>query len=69
MGLFPSKYRNVFYKDFARFPYQKLTGRNILLYTGKIMKFEHNSDYDSSKDYFFDCDCKYPLWKELKRLV
>lgn len=69
MGLFPAKYRNIFFKEYNKFPYQKLTGRNILLYTGKIIKYDENSDYDSKKDYFFDCDCKYPLWKEIKKLI
>jgi hypothetical protein len=68
MSLFPKKYRNIFFKDYAKFPYQKLTGRNILLYTGKLMKYDEK-EYDSNRDYFFDCDCKYPLWKELKKLV
>ena len=51
-----------------KFPYQKLTGRNILLYTGKLMKYGEG-EYDSNKDYLFDCDCKYPLWGELKKLI
>lgn len=69
MSVFPQKYRNVYYKDYSRFPYQKLAGRKILLYTGKVMPYSDNSDYDSKLDYLFDCDCKYPLWRELKRLV
>lgn len=32
------------------------------------MKYDEK-EYDSNRDYFFDCDCKYPLWKELKKLV
>lgn len=68
MSLFPRKYRNIFFKDYMKFPYQKLTGRNILLYTGKLMKYGEG-EYDSNKDYLFDCDCKYPLWGELKKLI
>ena len=30
------KYRNV-YTKYQKFPYQKLTGRNTMLYTGKII--------------------------------
>lgn len=69
MTSFPGIYRNVYYKDYAKFPYQKLTGRKVLLYTGKVMKVDITSmDFDARKDYFFDCDCKYPLWKELKHV-
>ena len=69
MSIFPSKYRHVYFKDYPRFPYQKLTGHRVLLYTGKILPYSDDCDYDSKKDYLFDCDCKYPLWHELKRLV
>lgn len=69
MSIFPKIYRHVYYKDYRSFPYQKLTGRNVLLYKGKLLPYTDKVDYDSSKDYLFDCDCKYPLWRELKRLV
>lgn len=67
--MFPNIYRHIYYKDYRSFPYQKLTGRNVLLYKGQIKKYDEHSDYDPKTDYFFDCDCKYPLWHELKRLV
>lgn len=69
MSAFPTIYRHVYYKDYRSFPYQKLTGRNVLLYKGKLLPYTDNVDYDIKKDYLFDCDCKYPLWHELKRLV
>lgn len=69
MSMFPHKYRHVYFKEYRKFPYQLLTGRNILLYTGQLLPYDDNVEYDSTKDYIFDCKCKYPLWRELKRLV
>ena len=69
MSVFPKKYRNVYYKGYNKFPYQKLTGRNILLYTGQLLPYMDDADYNMMTDYLFDCDCKYPMWHELKRLV
>lgn len=64
-------YRNIYVKGYKKFPYQKLSGRNTLLYSGKIIcdVSEIPSEYDDSKDYFFDCDCDFPHWKNLKRIL
>lgn len=63
-------YRNIYVKDFTRFPYQKLTGRNTLMYRGKILYVtELPADYDPKKDIYFSCDCDYPEWKTLKRIL
>lgn len=64
-------YRNIYVKEFKRFPYQKLTGRRTLLYKGKIICgiTEPPNDYDSKQDYFFDCDCNYGEWKNIQRIL
>ena len=60
-------YRNVYVKKWKRFPYQKLTGRNTLYYTGSIiLECEGMPDgYDSKKDFYFDCDCEFSEWRNL----
>lgn len=64
-------YRNIYVKTYQRFPYQKLSGRNTLLYSGKIIcgVTETPQDFDYKKDYYFDCDCNFSDWKNLKRIL
>ena len=61
-----AKYRNI-YTKYNKFPYQKLTGSNTMLYTGKIITGVKGipEGYDSKKDYYFSCECHYPEWREL----
>ncbi len=64
-------YRNIYIKGYKKFPYQLLSGRKTLLYSGKII-YEVISgldNYDPSKDYYFNCDCDFPKWKNLKRIL
>ena len=51
--------------------YQKLSGRNTLLYSGKIIcgVTETPQEFDYKKDYYFDCDCNFSDWKNLKRIL
>ena len=62
-------YRNILLKDYKSFPYQKLTGRNTLLYSGKILcDVEHKpNDFDNNKDLYITCDCDFSKWKNIKR--
>lgn len=64
-------YRNVYVKGYTKFPYQKLTGRNTLLYNGKIICGVDNvpEEYDSKQDLFISCDCDFSKWKNLKRVL
>ena len=62
-------YRNIYVKDYSKFPYQKLTGSNTLYYTGKIIYVKSKPDsYDSKEDFYFDCDCEYPEWREIVKV-
>lgn len=64
-------YRNIYVKDYQKFPYQKLSGRNTLLYKGKIIcgVKELPKEFDEKQDLFINCDCDFPKWKNLKRLL
>ena len=63
------KYRNVYIKR-DRIPYQWLTGKNILYYTGSLITNVQGipKGYDKDKDYYFACDCTYPKWKEIRKI-
>ena len=63
------KYRDVYTRK-AKFPYHWLTGKNTLLYTGRIITNAVGTppEYDRKKDYFFACDCDYPAWREIKKV-
>ena len=69
MGFRIDKYRNVYIKR-EKIPYQWLTGKNILYYTGSLITNvkERPKDYDKDKDYYFSCDCSYPKWKEIRKI-
>lgn len=64
-------YRNIYVKDYEKFPYQKLTGRNTLFYSGKIICGIKDTpeEYDPDHDFFFNCDCNFPNWKNLERVL
>lgn len=64
-------FRNIYVKDYTKFPYVKLTGKNVLNYTGKIIyyKGEVPSSFSSSAgDIVFDCDCEYEEWRKLNKI-
>jgi hypothetical protein len=64
-------YRNIYLRDYANFPFQKLTGRKTLLYSGIIegnVK-QRPKNYDSKKDIYITCDCDFSKWKNLKRVL
>ena len=63
------KYRNVYVKR-DKIPYQWLTGKNILYYSGSLITNVQGipKDYDKDKDYYFSCDCNYSKWKEIRKI-
>jgi hypothetical protein len=64
-------YRNIYVKDYKKFPYQLLSGRNTLLYKGKIYCDVSTlpKDYDPKQDIYINCDCDFSKWKNLKRIL
>ena len=64
-------YRNILLKNYKSFPYQKLSGRNTLLYSGKIIcNVKSKPDnFDDSKDLYITCDCDFSKWKNIKRIL
>lgn len=72
MSFFKVKiYRNIYVKGYKRFPYQKLSGRKTLMYTGKIYcdVSETPKNFDSEQDIYMDCECNFSDWKNLKRIL
>ena len=63
-------YRNIYIKKYNRFPYQKLSGRNDLYYTGNIYCGINDvpDEYDSKKDLYINCDCEFPKWRKLIKI-
>ena len=61
-------YRNIYLKGYKKFPYQKLTGRNDLYYTGELICGVTGlpPGFDKNQDYFIGCDCEFP---KIRRLV
>lgn len=64
-------FRNIYVKDYKKFPYQKLSGKHTLYYNGKIICGikEYPQDFDYKKDYYFDCDCNFEDWKNIQRVL
>lgn len=64
-------FRNIYVKDYKKFPYQKLSGKHTLYYSGKIICgiTEYPTDFDYKKDYYFDCDCNFGDWKNIQRVL
>lgn len=60
-------YRDIYVKGYKKFPTQKLTGRNDLLYTGKVIcgVTETPTGYDKDVDLYINCDCDFPKWRKL----
>ena len=69
MAFIIAKYRNI-YTKYKSFPYQKLTGKNTLAYSGKIITSVDSipDEYDSKKDYYFGCECNYSDWREIVKI-
>ena len=57
----------MYVKGYKRMPFQKLSGKDILAYSGKIIAGVETPppEYDEKKDYYFGCDCDYPKWMRL----
>lgn len=63
-------FRNIYVKDYQKFPYMKLTGTAILNYTGKIIFYTGSlpATFDHTQDMAFDCDCEFPSWGKLNKV-
>lgn len=62
-------YRNVYIIGYRTVPYQKFTGRTVLMYTGKVITTNSiPAEYDKTKDLLIDCECHFPKWGSLKRI-
>lgn len=64
-------YRNIYIKGYERVPYQKFTGRKVLMYRGKVIFYKDivPDKYDPEQDFLIDCDCEFPKWKNIKRIL
>lgn len=64
-------YRDILVKGYQKFPYQKLTGRMTLLYSGRIVcgLEERPADFSEADDLYIDCDCDFAKWKSLQRVL
>ena len=62
--------RNIYVKGFNKFPYQLLTGRHIMCYSGDIICDVDDlpPEYDHKKDWYFDCDCEFQEWGQLIKI-
>ena len=62
--------RNIYVKGFNKFPYQLLTGRHIMCYSGDIICDVDDLPpvYDHKKDWYFDCDCEFQEWGQLIKI-
>ena len=63
-------YRNIYVKNYQRFPTQKLTGRMDLYYTGDVVCGVKRlpDGFDKEKDKFIGCDCEFPKWRKLVKI-
>lgn len=62
MSLFAiKKYRNVYIKGYKKIPFQKLTGRNTIVYTDSIIcGVDGEPDkYEKDKDLYINCECDF----------
>ena len=64
-------YRDIYVKDYKKFPYQKLSGRKTLMYKGKIYCgiTEKPKNFDEKQDLYMDCECNFTEWKNLQRIL
>lgn len=63
-------YRNIYVKGYKKFPYQKLTGRNCLVYSGEIILGveELPDEYDKKKDLYMNCECDFSKYRNIYKL-
>lgn len=63
-------YRDVYVKGYRRFPYQKLTGRMDLLYSGDVFLEvdELPEKYDKDMDLYINCDCDFSKYRNLYKV-
>lgn len=59
--------RNLYVKGYKKFPYQKLTGKHYLYYTGTLIYYDDDipDDFDSHDDFVFDCECEFEQWGKI----
>jgi hypothetical protein len=71
MGVFKIRVkRNIYVKGYEHFPYQKLTGKHYLYYSGDIIYYKNDLPigYNSDDDFAFDCECEYEEWAKIKKI-
>jgi hypothetical protein len=58
---------NIYVKGYKKFPYQKLTGKHYLYYTGDIIFYDESlpDEYDYKNDFVFDCECEFEGWSKI----
>jgi hypothetical protein len=65
----PLVYRNIYVRGFRKFPYQLLSGKGILCYTGRIIcGVDSIPDGFTKDDLYISCDCDFKKWRELKKV-
>lgn len=62
--------RNIYIKDYKKIPYQLLTGRHIMCYSGDLICGIDTvpPEFDHTKDWFFDCDCEFGEWGKILKI-
>lgn len=48
-----------------------MKGLNVLYYSGKIF-FNVDflpKEFDKNKDLYLDCDCSFPKWKNIEKVI
>lgn len=63
-------FKNIYVKDYKKFPYVKLTGSKTLNYTGKIIFYSGSVPitFEPASDIVFDCDCEFEEWSKLNKV-
>ena len=64
-------YRNIYVKKYKKMPFYLMKGLKTLYYSGSIF---YNvdvlpNDFDSKVDVYLDCDCQFPKWKNIERII
>jgi hypothetical protein len=52
-------------------PFHLFKGSKVLYYSGNIL-YNVNmppNDFDSEKDLYISCDCEFPKWKNVERII
>jgi hypothetical protein len=63
-------YRNI-YVRYNKMPYHLMKGLKTLYYYGNIYYSVSTppKDYNNKLDLFFGCDCEYPKWKNVEKII